>query len=497
MKNALFVFLLSPIFLLSQDYIPLLQADARWQVSVDETATIWDYDQFYEYTPGQDTVIDNTGYTTVWSHTFFRPNDPGGLEVFPQPFESGEKYLRALLREDLIAQSVFCRLVDMNTPSGFSDEFLLYDFSFEVGDEVSDFLVGAGPYTVESIYTTSIYGMERRVWVLDNGIEITEGVGSSLGLIEGITNLVSGAYPALHRYCQGPAMDCNVEVDGMVNRKRQFNIEERWYDFFGNSSQKTYEYRFLDTVITNGHTYFKLQKRQPLDQSNFTIEDVNPFDSWASNSHLFRQNGDKIYRLFGDEERLIYDFSMQPGESIIYKLDENTQIEFHLIEIDSIELLNGEKRARFEFIDLVDDNTMQWIDGIGEPHHSLYPDYHFFAYPDGLGTEFQCYYDNFEADHIYTAPGASSCYTYIVDNEEIPNEDKIIIHPNPTSGELFLSKSLENGTLTIRTTLGQVVGQFPTDNRSIDLQPIPAGCYFYQIRNDAEQLVTAGKLIKH
>lgn len=95
-----------------------------------------------------------------------------------------------LIRSD--SGKVYCRgwfdpLPFQYAPADTAEQ-LLYDFNMEVGD-TAYFEEGTFPVIVESIGVSNILGVSKKAWLLDNGDEIVQGLGSMEGLFRPWRNL--------------------------------------------------------------------------------------------------------------------------------------------------------------------------------------------------------------------------------------------------------------------------------------------------------------------
>jgi hypothetical protein len=493
---TILMFILFSRSLSAQAYQPFVQDNHRWMVSWDIDNTLWDFDDFYENVFGADTLINDTSYTMVWRNYYARTGEPGGFETIIQPFEPGfQDELIGFVREDTTLQRVYYRSED----AWISDqEFLLYDFNLEVGDMIIDSLVGAGPYQVVQLDTIFSHDALRRVWSLDDGQTITEGIGSNFGPFEGITNLISGGYVELYQFCNGPAMDCHVAIDGMVNNRRLFNIRIYSYGISTpNSSIRTYEHRFIDTIHVNNHVYFRPYSRQ--------LQYSPTFQTYSYDA--FRQDEQKVYYLdlFTEQEFLAYDFSLEVGDTISYPVRWQPADQRFLLtvtEVDSLLLLNGEKRKSIH-LSVEEDvgwgySDVTWVEDIGEFQYPFDPYYRIFPPTDGPDLDLQCFYlnDGLSAEPDYINPFFGNCYIYVVTNEDLPSEKPVVITPNPTFGILRWSGSFPEHRILLYNNLGQPCGTFFMKHGEVDISALPNGSYFYQVIDDQELINATGKLIK-
>ena len=111
-------------FLQAQNYLPLIQPNARWQVAVDDVTTAEGFDVMYEYVLRQDTIINDTFYTAIWKQEFYKTAVEEGLGAYIQPFQPIDQKLFALIREESSVRKVFCRFIEEN--GQLTDEIVLY-----------------------------------------------------------------------------------------------------------------------------------------------------------------------------------------------------------------------------------------------------------------------------------------------------------------------------------------------------------------------------------
>lgn len=133
-RKLLFIFIL-PLFVpcIAQDYKPLLDDYNEWQVTHCYYGCLTDA----YYTDG-DTIVDGMNYKIL-----------DGYHFISRTF---------LLREELVAKTVYLKFLQA---SG-NEEYLLYDFSLNVGDSIetknpiSPFPTNGGYYKVDSIISSPL-----------------------------------------------------------------------------------------------------------------------------------------------------------------------------------------------------------------------------------------------------------------------------------------------------------------------------------------------------
>jgi hypothetical protein len=158
----------------AQNYIPLLDTAKQWNVT--ETYYGFSTKTFFLKISGNDTLINNTLYKTIWQE---------GLPIFLFPDKWG------FIREDTTNKRVY------GIKQGSTEEFLLYDFSLAVGDTVESEIsyYCANTFSVQRIDTITLLNNEkRRKWTLGD-VVLASPSHYYLEWIEGIGNLDILMYP--------------------------------------------------------------------------------------------------------------------------------------------------------------------------------------------------------------------------------------------------------------------------------------------------------------
>ena len=146
------------------DYIHLLDTNKLW---IEAMMMAFGDISISEYYTGNknDTMICND---TVYTKLLF------------------QDFLYTTLREDTIEQKVFQR--NYYYSAGWDDEFLLYDFSLQVGDSINGVNWSCILY-LDSILTLQFFGKDRRVFYFHSNWEVVEfcpiwveGIGSLAGI---------------------------------------------------------------------------------------------------------------------------------------------------------------------------------------------------------------------------------------------------------------------------------------------------------------------------
>lgn len=190
-------------------------------------------------------------------------------------------------------------------------------------------------------------------------------------------------------------------------------------------------------------------------------------------------------------ETLLYNFLMQPGDSICY--GSSTCL---LLLRKSDTILDDEtvrKRYDFQYKEggYLTDVYETWIEGIGSELGLLHSGSMFLV---GGSYDLLCYYEN--EDLIWQHPDFNSCYIGTDGVEENKAEAWISIHPNPTTGMIVVSgKNLNQAE--VLNLLGQrmATAQGKGETLQIDIANLPTDVYFVNI-TDEEGRTYVRKVVK-
>lgn len=197
----------------AQEYIPMAVDGVHWIVKYDLINTPEPVDGLWEYYAEGDTIISNIIYTKIYKRLLvITQNEP--------PFEPDGLYeLYGFIRDDTINNKVYAiQIYD----SGFcpsNEEYLMFDFSVNVGDTVvfclyPDFY----DYIIVSINSGVFLGFDTRFFSNSWDYSYLEGMGSVFGLFEEMfipvksknkRNLYS---TSLYYYCRETPCDLLVTV---------------------------------------------------------------------------------------------------------------------------------------------------------------------------------------------------------------------------------------------------------------------------------------------
>jgi len=356
----------------AQKYVPFPTKDAQWNVFYAYT---WDRSPMdtllLQYSIQGDTTISNVVYRKVCRNT-------GTLQ---HPFYKG---IGGLREQD---KRIYYTGYSYAEKYSYSDsEYLLYDFNKKVNDTIWYDELHLGKRVVDYIITKvdsiQIGNSFRKRYTIkhpydfginDNAEYIVEGIGNiSSGIFGAITPIptCSDCYQEWHFVCfsqNGETLYKNPDyVDCNTTRKwsekKYLANDACWTYTISGINYQTYLNG--DTVIA-GISYKKVYNRLPMGNSSNSC----PYISGGYDGAIREENGkiyaniDNQYRNYGD--LLLYDFTVKVGDTIHVKFGNPDYLV--VTKIDTVTLLNGEKRKRFIF------PFNSWIEGIGSSYMLLQP----------------------------------------------------------------------------------------------------------------------------
>ena len=201
------------ICVVAQDYIPLVKEGASWlifsQDDVGENA-----DEYWNFIIKEDTLINSQQYNKV----ILRKLEPIQNS---DTYELLDETLFALLREEIENRKVYCiKLQDYKWGMEYceiNEEFLLYDFSYSIGDEIiscNTIPSPEMPIVIHDIQQEFLYNETRTVLDYAGFENWIEGVGHSSGLFTRTTNLnqVANTSVVILEYCNN-LNQCDIILD--------------------------------------------------------------------------------------------------------------------------------------------------------------------------------------------------------------------------------------------------------------------------------------------
>ena len=180
------------------------------------------------------------------------------------------------------------------------------------------------------------------------------------------------------------------------------------------------------------------------------------------------------------DEQLLYDFSMEVGDTICM-----CDYEFYeccMVVIEKGEtIVNGEPRQQIVLeYPWGNGEGEVWIEGIGSLYGIINSGSLFLM---GGSTNLLCYYEDGDLIWQNTTPGYNECYIINPNDPQSIEEDEtslsVSVYPNPSKGEVTI-EGVEVVEIKVYNSLGQVVKTFQGSNE-INVSGLPEGVYLLRI----------------
>jgi hypothetical protein len=198
-----------------------------------------------------------------------------------------------------------------------------------------------------------------------------------------------------------------------------------------------------------------------------------------------REQDQKVYFIIGNEERLVYDFSLKIGDTFLALDWSDTNI-IVVSDIDTIQI-NGGYRKIFYFGDSETDNF--WIEGIGSVNHATDP----FA----IKAEKSYYGLNYKKENgeiVYHSTEAwynkDDCRSLIIENIAQHQSNALLQNsPNPfnksTTIRYQLAENTKNAKICIYNLQGKQLQCHPLKSASGEIEvkasALRSGTYLYSL----------------
>ncbi|OYT17833.1 MAG: hypothetical protein B7C24_00820 [Bacteroidetes bacterium 4572_77] len=207
----------------AQEYIPIAKQGAHWVIAQNyEDAMGIEY--LWEYYMDGDTLLNSTLYKKVYRRALVPT-------MAQPPFTAQEAYyLFGLIRDMPVERKVYAISLQMAGECPLGEEFLMYDFSLDIGDLIDFCLyVGYAKDAIESISSDTRFGVATMVYLSNTFHSYFEGLGSSNGLFEEIFTPMkstdSPQVPYLYYYClDNENCDLFVNIPNLFSSSKELNI---------------------------------------------------------------------------------------------------------------------------------------------------------------------------------------------------------------------------------------------------------------------------------
>ena len=198
-----------------------------------------------------------------------------------------------------------------------------------------------------------------------------------------------------------------------------------------------------------------------------------------------------------DKEYLLYDFSLNVGDTVYCGYDISDTTQFWPTDIDTVTYFGiDRKRLKMNFymgdppFDIIAE--MDWIEGIGSTTH---PFYSTVCLTDNCETFYTLLCYDSSGTQLYQNPSYSTCYTTNVGIEETENKIDISIYPNPFSQSTTIEIGLENSEkirLEIYSIKGRKIYDFTSNGNDTKFQignQLTQGTYLLKMSTESYDII--------
>lgn len=190
------------------------------------------------------------------------------------------------------------------------------------------------------------------------------------------------------------------------------------------------------------------------------------------------------YNSYTGEEELLFDFSLQQGDTLYHESIYGTTV------VDTVyDIITNDGIIRKKFVVTPSFSENYYIEGIGGVAGLFQRPFQYFEF----GTWLMCVKDSID-NSIYDVSG--HCFDFITNVPVTNCRIKVDIYPNPVSKNITIETSLENINLKIYNQNGQEIltREF---NRQVtfDLSELTSGMYLLKVLKNNE-IVHSEKIIK-
>lgn len=254
------------------------------------------------------------------------------------------------------------------------------------------------------------------------------------------------------------------------------------------SDHGTYAYRINGTSSVNDTVYYQVEKFSYCGD-NIPITPLM----------LIREDSGKWYIRYDemDSDELLFDFTLEVGESISLETCYNFFAEPQTLVVTSIEditMYDGSVRRMWTLVyddtsDLAG-NIEYWIEGIGNMYIGLIHSLSFSCVD--LNEWLHCFLENDNRKFpSYEFPtGVDCCNTVGVVEQQL--DGSISIYPNPSTTEVTIKNEVPISKVEIFNPFGSIIYTAQPNNAivSVNTEFLPTGCYLISITTDTGTVKT-------
>ena len=194
------------------------------------------------------------------------------------------------------------------------------------------------------------------------------------------------------------------------------------------------------------------------------------------------------------DEQLMYDFSMEVGDTIC--MCDYGFYECCMVVIEKGEtIVNGEPRQQIVLeYPWGNGEGEVWIEGIGSLYGIIDSGSLFLT---GGSTNLLCYYEDGDLIWQNTTPGYDECYIIYNGTQGIEEDEttlSVSVFPNPANGKVSI-EGVEATEVQVYNTIGQLVKTVEGSNE-INVSGFPEGVYLLRVTDAAGLNYTAKMAVK-
>lgn len=254
----------------------------------------------------------------------------------------------------------------------------------------------------------------------------------------------------------------------LIEENKTWNVLSVAFQPPFDTSFSTITYKASGDTIISSESYKKLYATSEENPENWSL--------WC----FMREDMDKRVWLrmdSEDDEFLMYDFSIDVGDSVLVGIYEPVYL-----LVDSISEININQTVRNKYwlsCNMMPEYSETWVEGIGSNKGICWSG---SAFVVGGWYWFLCMSENGEL--IYMNPNYESCYL-ITDINEI-EKSSLKVFPNPTRNTLSIenTENIEIESISLLNVNGQIIKQFELNNTRLDISNISSGYYILKISHE-------------
>ncbi len=250
----------------------------------------------------------------------------------------------------------------------------------------------------------------------------------------------------------------------------------------------------------------------------FTIECIgdtviNNLSYRKVGEYLIYQEQDKIYNFWEDSLRLIYDFDVSVGDTVLFELigcnyspDQASPFHFEVTEVDQI-IIDQISLKRVKCSSLIPSAfpDYEYIEKIGSINRVVENTFGCSTFPETKLDWLRCYSDNeisYQSEEFLSHSESDCEFQSLLNATTNPfNQLSFSMYPNPTENTLYFSiteKTIGLVTVQIFNTIGHKLFEEEislNDNNEISLNHFEKGTYILKVL-DEKARVGIKKIVK-